>query len=203
MNVKSHLLKNRLLENIDLSSVTLPDCELTSRSVKVIMINEVSPANLSDWFYSKAPDPGYLKTTLSLFHDAGVNVESMQDILDLGIYITTAVKIPKTSYAVETELIKNHLPILQAEIQLFPNLKVIMLMGDVAKKAVNMLYKKEHKTNLIPSQATYKIRKQEFYWDDIRVFPSYIMTGGNILIEKSKRVMIADDIRRMMKIIKN
>ena len=34
-----------------------------------------------------------------------------------------------------------------------------------------------------------------------RVFPSYIMTDSNILIEKSKCEMIADDIRRMMALI--
>jgi hypothetical protein len=33
------------------------------------------------------------------------------------------------------------------------------------------------------------------------VFPSYIMTGGNILIEKSKFAMAADDIKKMMEII--
>ena len=41
----------------------------------------------------------------------------------------------------------------------------------------------------------------EYYWHAVRVFPSYIMTGGNILIEKSKCEMIADDIRRMMRLL--
>lgn len=33
------------------------------------------------------------------------------------------------------------------------------------------------------------------------LFPSYIMTGGNILIEKTKCSMISDDIKYMMKLI--
>jgi uracil-DNA glycosylase len=53
--------------------------------------------------------------------------------------ITTAVKSPKTGYTVDDDVLKTHLPILEAELALFPNLKVIMLMGNVAKKAVNMI----------------------------------------------------------------
>jgi len=34
------------------------------------------------------------------------------------------------------------------------------------------------------------------------VIPSYIMTGGNLLIEKSKVAMIAEDIAQMLEIIR-
>jgi hypothetical protein len=76
-----------------------------------------------------------------------------------------------------------------------------MLMGDVAKKAFNLIAKKRTGKGVIPSAPTYKIRNGSFYYGGIRVFPSYIMTGGNILIEKSKRSMISEDIRHMMDII--
>jgi uracil-DNA glycosylase len=118
--------------------------------------------------------------------------------LDLGIYITTAVKSPKQGYSVDSEKLSEHLPILEHEIEMFPNVKVIMLMGDVAKKSFNMITKQKTKKNVIPSGSTYKIRNEKFYYEEVRVFPSYIMTGGNILIEKSKCVMISDDIGRMM-----
>lgn len=78
--------------------------------------------------------------------------------------------------------IENSLPYLEAELSLFPNMKVIMLMGDVAKKAFNMITKKSTKKNIIPAISTYKLRNSEIYYDGIRVMPSYIMTGGNILI---------------------
>lgn len=139
-----------------------------------------------------------MKTTLELFHNASVDVNDIDDIIDVGIYITTAVKSPKTGYQVDTAKIIEQLPVLEKEINLFPNLKAIMLMGDVAKKAFNMISKKSTKRNCIPSGSTYKIRGNEFYYGDIRVFPSYIMTGGNLLIEKSKCSMISDDILRMM-----
>ena len=96
----------------------------------------------------------------------------MSNILNMGIYITTAVKSPKTEYIVDIAVIKEYLPILEAELDLFPRVKVIMLMGDVAKKAVNMIAKARTKKNIIPSESTYKIRHSEYYWGDIRVFPS-------------------------------
>ena len=61
----------------------------------------------------------------------------MDDILDMGIYITTAVTSPKTQYTVPTETILNHLPILEKELDMFENLKVVMLKGDVAKKRIS------------------------------------------------------------------
>ncbi|WP_330371960.1 hypothetical protein [Lacrimispora aerotolerans] len=51
--------------------------------------------------------------------------------------------------------------------------------------------------------ATYKIRSSEFYYGSIRVMPSYIMTGGNLLIEKSKMQMTTEDIATMLDIIKS
>ena len=77
-----------------------------------------------------------------------------------------------------------------------------MLMGDVAKKAFNMITKKSTKKNVIPAISTYKLRNKEIYYEGIRVMPSYIMTGGNILIEKSKAVMATEDIKAMLEIIK-
>lgn len=201
MNIKSYLHDLARSVSLDPSDMQFPDCELNAEKIKVIMINEAPPQNPDDWFYSSAESPDYMKTTFALFENAGVGVKSISDILGLGIYITTAVKTSKTGYTVEPEAVKAQLPLLEAEIKLFPNLKVIMLMGGVAKKAVNMIAKKTAKKNIIPSESTYKIRNNEFYWGDIRVFPSYIMTGGNILIEKSKCEMISDDIRRMMHLI--
>lgn len=99
-------------------------------------------------------------------------------------------------------MIEKGVPILEHEIGLFPNLRVIMLMGDVAKKAFNMITKKKTKKNAIPSVSTYKLRNSELYYENVRIFPSYIMTGGNILIEKSKVEMAAKDIQKMLTIIK-
>lgn len=75
-------------------------------------------------------------------------------------------------------------------------------MGDVSKKALNMIAKKQQGKNIIPSVSTYKLRNTEIYYKGIRLMPSYIMTGGNILIEKSKVTMITEDIATMLELIK-
>ena len=201
LKIDSYLAKIAAQNDLAADALQFPDCEIDPQSIKVIMISEVVPRDPDDGFYSNKAQSDYMKSTLSLFGKANVNVRSMQEILDLGIYITTAAKTSKTGYTIATELIKTHLPILEAELALFPNLRAIMLMGDVAKKAVNLIIKAKIKKNIIPSESTYKIRNNEYYWNDIRIFPSYIITGGNILIEKSKCEMIVDDIQRMIELI--
>ena len=183
------------------SNIYLNNIEIDPLMIKAIMINEVVPSDVLQDFYG-VPDADYLKTTIPLFQGAGAEVKSIQDILQMGIYITNAVKTPKTEYAIEKSSIEDSLPYLEAELSLFPNVKVIMLMGDVAKKAFNVITKKATKKNVVPAIPTYKLRTTEIFYNGIRVMPSYIMTGGNILIEKSKVAMATEDIATMLEIIK-
>ena len=202
MNIKIYLSEIAVKNGLDADALQFPDCELDPEKVKAIMINEVVPKNPDDWFYSEAPDPENRRTAFGLFEIAGVPVGSMRDVIDMGIYITAALKTPKIGYTADPAAIDAQLPLLEAEIKLFPNLKIIMLMGDVAKKAVNMITKAETKKNVIPSGATGRLRHNKFFWNGIRVFPTYIMTGKNLLIEPFKRDCVVEDIRRMMEVIK-
>lgn len=197
MNIKKELETKVGMAN----GIYLNNIDIDPLTIKAIMINEVVPSDPLQDFYG-TPDADYLKTTIPLLQGAGTEVTSIQDILQKGIYITNAVKTPKTEYTIDKSSIENSLPYLEAELSLFPNIKVIMLMGDVAKKAFNMIAKKSTKKNAIPAVSTYKLRKSEIYYEGIRVMPSYIMTGGNILIEKSKAAMATEDIATMLKIIK-
>lgn len=183
------------------SGIYLNNIEIDPPTIKAIMINEVVPSAPIQDFYGAA-DADYLKTTIPLFQMAGAKVTSIQDILQKEIYITNAVKTPKSEYNIDKGSIENSLPYLEAELSLFPNVKVIMLMGDVAKKAFNMITKKASKKNAVPAVSTYKLRNSEIYYEGIRIMPSYIMTGGNILIEKSKVTMAAEDIATMLEIIR-
>ena len=198
MNIKKELEKKLGIAN----GISLNNIDIDPLTIKAIMINEVVPSDPLEDFYGN-PDADYLKTTIPLLQRAGAEAASIQDILQKGIYITNAVKTPKTDYVIEKSSIENSLPYLEAELSLFPNIKVIMLMGDVAKKAFNMITKKASKKNVIPAVSTYKLRNSEIYYEGIRVMPSYIMTGGNILIEKSKVTMAAEDIAAMLEIIEN
>lgn len=183
------------------TGICLNNIEIDPLTIKAVMINEVVPSDPLQDFYG-APDADYLKTTIPLLQGAGAEVTSIQDVLQMGIYITNAVKTPKTASAIEKSSIENSLPYLETELSFFPNVKVIMLMGDVAKKAFNMITKKASKKNAVPAISTYKLRNSEIYYEGIRVMPSYIMTGGNLLIEKSKVTMATEDIAAMLEIIK-
>ena len=197
MNIKSEL--QQLCG--DTQNLRLNDVNIEPETIRAIMINEVVPSCPEEDFYGKQ-DSAYMSTTIPMFRKAGIEIGSVQDILNNGIYITNAVKTPKTEYAVSKESIEDSLPYLEKELALFPNVKVIMLMGDVAKKAFNMICKKATKKNAVPSISTYKLRNTEIFYNGIRIMPSYIMTGQNILIEKSKFEMASKDIETMYRLIK-
>ena len=197
MNIKSEL--QQLCG--DTQNLRLNDVNNEPETIQAIMINEVVPSCPEDDFYGK-PDSAYMSMTIPMFRKAGIEIGSVQDILNNGIYITNAVKTPKSEYAVSKESIEDSLPYLEKELALFPNVKVIMLMGDVAKKAFNMICKKATKKNAVPSISTYKLRNTEIFYNGIRIMSSYIMTGQNILIEKSKFEMASKDIETMYRLIK-
>lgn len=173
MNIKRELEAKAGAAN----GIYLNNIDIDPLTIKAIMINEVVPADPSQDFYG-TPDADYLKTTIPLLQRAGAEAASIQDILQRGIYITNAVKTPKTDYAIDKSSIENSLPYLEAELSLFPHIKVIMLMGDVAKKAFNMITKKSTKKNAVPAVSTYKLRNSEIYYNGIRIMPSYIMEAA-------------------------
>jgi uracil-DNA glycosylase len=184
----------------DKSSYVLPPGDIDVENVRILMITEAPPNDKADYFYA-AGNPFYLQTTLQAFKDAGASVTSIQGILDLGVYITTAVKCGKTQYAVSPDTMKNCSKLLEKEVALFPNVKAFMLMGDVAIKMMNNIWKQPTGKKVIPAGSTYKIRGQAYYFGEKRVFPSYTPAGKNFLIEKSKRRMVAEDIREALRLI--
>jgi len=184
--------------DIDKNGYVLPPVEIDAKNIRIVMITEAPPNDKADYFYAEG-NPFYLQTTIQAFKDAGENVSSMQDIIDLGVYITTAIKCGKTQYAVSSDTMKNCSALLEQELALFPNIKVFMLMGDVAIKMMNDIWKKQTGKKVIPAGSTYKIRGEAYYTRDKRVFPSYTPAGKNFLIEKSKRRMVAEDIREALR----
>lgn len=186
--------------DIDKNAYIVPDRDIDAENVKIVMITEAPPNDKADYFYTEG-NPFYLQTTLQAFKDAGADVASIQDILDMGVYITTAIKCGKTQYAISNDTMKNCSELLEQEIALFPNVKAFMLMGDVAIKMMNNTWKKETGKRVIPAGSTYKIRGGAYYLGDMRAFPSYTPAGKNFLIEKSKRKMVAEDIREALKLI--
>lgn len=171
----------------------VPHIEVDPRKVSIILISEAAPANLEDYYYAKG-EPLFARTTVQAFNDAGVQGTTIQDILDLGVYLTTAVKCGKTGYGIQSATIEECSFILEDELALFSNVKAYLLMGDVAIKAVNSIARRSGQGRLIPAGSTYKIRGKEYYFRSARVFPSYLQAGPAFFIEKSKRKMIVEDI---------
>jgi uracil-DNA glycosylase len=157
------------------------------------MISEAAPAEPADHYYAGA-NSLFEETTVQAFKDAGTGVSCFRDVLDLGVYLTTAVKCGKTDYGIKAATITECSHLLERELALFPNVKVYMLMGDVAIKAVNYISKRQGKGRAIPAGSTYKIRGQEYFFLGRRALPSYVQAGPSFFIEKSKRRMIAEDI---------
>jgi len=171
----------------------IPGIDLDPRAISIVLISEAAPANTSDYYYA-AGDPLFQQTTVQAFNDAGIDVCSIQDILDMGVYLTTAVKCSKTGYGVRASTIKECSLLLERELGLFPDIKAFLLMGDVAIKAVNYIAQRAGEPRVIPAGSTYKIRGAEYSFRERRAFPSYLQAGPSFFIEKSKRRMIAEDI---------
>ncbi len=172
----------------------VPNVEVDPVKIKAFMVSEAPPTEPNDYFYAKG-DPFYMQTTAQAFKDAGFEVTSMEDVLDLGVFITTAIKCGKIGYSISSKTVENCSNLLKREMDLFPKIKTILLMGDTAIKTMNYIAKRNIGKRIVPSGSTYKIRKKEYFYNDVRVFPTYLQTGKSYLIEKSKRKMIAEDIK--------
>ena len=179
----------------------VPDIDIKPEDFSVVMISEAAPASPNDYYYAEG-DSLFQQTTVQTFNDAGTGVSSIRDIIGMGVYLTTAVKCGKTDYGIKTDTIKECSLILEKEIVLFPGVKAFMLMGDVAIKAVNEIARRAGEKRVIPAGSTYKIRGQDYRFRGSRAFPSYLQAGPSFFIEKSKRRMIAEDIREALQLIR-
>jgi uracil-DNA glycosylase len=171
----------------------VPDVDIVPDDVAIVLISEAAPADLADYYYAGG-ESLFEQTTVQAFQDAGATVESIRDILELGVYLTTAVKCGKTGYGIKAATVKECSLILERELALFPNVATFLLMGDVAIKALNYVAIRQGLGRVIPAGSTYKIRGEEYAYAGRRAFPSYLQAGPSFYIEKSKRRMIAEDI---------
>ena len=171
----------------------VPDVQVKPKDVSVIMICEAAPEDQADYYYAGG-ESLFEQTTVQAFQDAGAEVSSIRDILGLGVYLTTAVKCGKTGYGIKAGTIQECSHLLEKELGLFPNVKALLLMGDVAIKAINYIARRMGEARVIPAGSTYKIRGKEYHFLGARAYPSYVQAGPSFFIEKSKRRMIAEDI---------
>jgi len=179
----------------------VPGVEVRPQDVSIVMVSEAAPASPNDYYYAGG-DSLFQQTTVQAFNDAGAGIASIQDVLDLGVYLTTAVKCGKTGYGIKAATIEECSRILEKELALFPNVKVFMLMGDVAIKAINTIARRVGEGRVVPAGPTYKIRDRAYFFRGKRAIPSYLQAGPSFFIEKSKRRMIAQDIATALSLVK-
>ena len=78
----------------------VPDIDINPENVSIVLISECAPENSSDYYYS-GQDSLFQKTTVQAFNDAGVKVKNTKELIDLGVYLTTAIKCGKTDYVIK------------------------------------------------------------------------------------------------------
>ena len=61
-----------------------------------------------------------------------------------------------------------------------------------------MIARRSGEPRVIPAGSTYKIRGGEFTFRGARALPSYVQAGPAFFVEKSKRKMIGEDIRKAL-----
>jgi uracil-DNA glycosylase len=178
----------------------VPSVSLKPETISIVMVSEAAPENTDDYYYAKG-NPLFQQTTVQAFNDAGANVSTVKDIVNRGVYLTTAVKCGKTCNGVQADTIRECSILLEKELLLFPRARVLMLMGDVAIKALNHIAQRAGEKRVIPAGSTYRIRGQEYFFRGMRVFPSYLQAGPSFFIEKSKRRMVAEDIGAALRLV--
>jgi hypothetical protein len=186
--------------DVDHAGYLLPDIDVHPEAVSLVVLSEAAPPDRGDYYYAPGL-PLFQQNTVQAFRSGGVEVDSLQELLAMGIYFTTAVKCAKTGYNIKAGTIKECSAILERELDLFPQVKAYLLMGDVAIKAVNYIAKRREGKRAIPAGSTYKIRGGEFYFRAARAFPSYLQVGPSFGIEKSKQRMIGEDIAAAMSVL--
>jgi uracil-DNA glycosylase len=143
----------------------------------------------------------FVSNLVAAFQSGGADIGSIDDVVSLGVYLTVAVKAPKLTTTISTASINEHALPLAAELDALANVRVVVLMGDVAIKAMNAVARQQGQPRVIPPGPTYKLRGSEHRYGEVRVLPSYLPTGKSYLIERSKRAMVAEDLRLALRLM--
>ena len=176
-----------------------PELPAHPDDIRVMMIVAAPPADRTESVDPTA-DPLIRQETLAAFQAAGYDVSSVDDIRGLGVFVTTAVKCPKLGFGLKPQTIANCSRMLETEIDAFPNLRSILLMGNTAIKAINAIATRQHGEAVIPTGSAYKVKSYEYHLGEISLFPSYPESGRNLSVEGSRQEIIAVDIRNAIEV---
>jgi uracil-DNA glycosylase len=164
--------------------------------VRLLMLTDGYPQDEAMHYVHAHPDSLAWQNTRQLLEGIGVKVDCYDDIRPQGILLTTCLEsvVPEKVTSGHIEIASEGVERIVREL---PDLRAIGLMGDTAIAAFNRMCRRQRGDRLIPAGATYRIRNQDFFWNEVQVFPSYLHTGRSYLIERSKQRMVAEDMARM------
>ena len=192
INTKAYLEKyiaENIIDNVSLD-FELPDYDIDTQKIKAVIIHE-DPTNTDDDYF-----------TVPYFRKSGFEVNSIGDVIDSGVYMTSALKIEKVGKEAEPGVLSLYMPVLLHELLLFENLKVIILAGHTSIKAINYIAKWKTGKNLIPSATLSKIRQKDYQYNGIKVIPSYKMIV-NFVPGGDRSETICGDIMKMRRFIES
>lgn len=175
-----------------------PEIPTRRDQIRVIMISAAPPADAAAT--ADYDDPLVREETIDAFRAAGYDVYSIEDIRRLGVYVTTAVRCPKLGYGLRPDTIANCSLLLETELDMFPNVRSILLMGNTAIKAINEIAKRRLGEPVIPTGSAYKVKGHEYRLGEISLFPSYPASGRNLSVEGDRQDIIAVDIRNAIEV---
>ena len=175
-----------------------PSLPARREQIHVIMISAAPPPDFSNT--AVLDDPILLAETITAFRTAGYDIYTIEDIRRLGVYMTTAVKCPKAGYGLRPDTIANCSSYLEAELDMFPNVRSILLMGNTAIKAINAIAMRRTGAPAIPTGSAYTVKGHEYRLGDISLFPSYPTSGKNLSVELDRQDVIAVDIRNAIEV---
>jgi hypothetical protein len=175
-----------------------PDLPARRDQIRVIMISAAPPADVSATV--GYDDPMVRAETIAAFRSAGYDIYSIEDIRRLGVYVTTAVKCPKAGFGLRPDTITSCSVYLEAELDMFPNVRSILLMGNTAIKAINQIALRRTGEPAIPTGSAYSVKSREYHLGDISLFPSYPTSGKNLSVEGDRQDVIAVDIRNAIEV---
>ncbi len=188
-------------KKLKLAWVTLPEISISPKNIKGVMINDIVPEHDDDDFYAGV-NGAYFKSVNAIFKKVNYDFGSMEELLDQGIYLTSAVKNKTEGKPLSTETIESHAELLEKELSLFPNLQVVILNGDIAIQAFNIITKRNTGEPLIETGDEKLIKESTYRYGGLTIIPSYHLMDRHKEDMNDQNKQIAKDINTMFDLIK-
>ncbi len=135
------------------------------------------------------------------FFETGIKIGTINNLGKLGIKIVYVFDNKLNGGKLNAKTVEKNSLELEKKLKKIKDTEVIILMGDTAIKAINYVGKRRLGQKVIPSGSTYKIRNGQYYLGKIRLLPSYLPTGRNFVIEKSKQKMVIEDLKLAISLV--